>query len=440
MLGFLYDYVDSWGFGSGPVTHLAYWVTTWLLYLGALAALKASVLALVGRIPRCVDRISLRHDVAEAMAKSLAPEKATSRSFVAGCPTPPAEVSPDLHQRWFATRGKLEQIPESTLRRWVRWEYQCDCIGDFVRTVGRALGGARGLVLSLILTLHLRPYGELTARVREGATALWDFIEQGDAARSLPVLVVVVGFLAVVGRASPIIDRVRAPGEAAKDANKLLASLTGNLVRLGYSLSGWSTFLESNRSRILDYHVRASGNDRYGWRSYGAVAETGRFRDLHRTHPISEWRADTLQQSIEALRDCRNQIAVEGLPNICRRALHSQISSTWRLALFSWQLSEPEQDGFRYRTPSWILEALASRMSFCRITDSPESDEVSTDPIAHHDNLPALEDAAFDAGMLLDSSICEVLLAERHCMRIAKRLNRRVSGSLFTKSMNALGK
>jgi hypothetical protein len=64
---------------------------------------------------------------------------------------------------------------------------------------------------------------------------LWDAVR-----RYLPLGLVVVAALLLLPR-SPLVDRVRARDEAAKDANRLLAELAGRTAKLYYSASRWQT-------------------------------------------------------------------------------------------------------------------------------------------------------------------------------------------------------
>ncbi|MEK6345121.1 MAG: hypothetical protein V4737_14975 [Curtobacterium sp.] len=172
------------------------------------------------------------------------------------------------------------------------------------------------------------------------ASVNWDSIRL-----ALPLLVLAIGVVMVVPRA-PLLDRIRARDEAAKDANRLLA-------RWSYAASRYSDVL-SRQAREL--HSMAAGlvNERlaefhpslgyFGGHLTDERDGEERGHEIARRRRTSNVGAQTRQPELDALRALNVEILVAGLGDVAR----ALIPSAWPFVVASgehWMIDEDAPNG-----------------------------------------------------------------------------------------------
>lgn len=91
------------------------------------------------------------------------------------------------------------------------------------------------ILFATIIVIWARPPDNLWTNLDEAWQSVWMAVEGTTPTRLLPLLLLILAVL-LFARRGPLIDQIRARDEAAKEANKLLAQLLGQLIPLSVEL------------------------------------------------------------------------------------------------------------------------------------------------------------------------------------------------------------
>lgn len=230
-------------------------------------ALRRLVLAV---LPDAATLSFAREHRAEAAASALLPNASLARSLVAhddGRTSASTDDDRRRRRQWLTARRLQAPLKERALLGWARRDYAQQRALELVSRATSAFGATNivrlamflrpaTLVVSAAMVLWARPLA-VASSVEGLLRTVWDEVNQVRPTRLLPLLLLVVG-LATVSRRVPLIDRIRARDEAAKDANRLLAELYGRLSGLLTALEEWRNALLTHRHELVRRYVEDS--------------------------------------------------------------------------------------------------------------------------------------------------------------------------------------
>ncbi|WP_144801710.1 hypothetical protein [Curtobacterium sp. BH-2-1-1] len=255
----------------------------------------------------------------------------------------------------------------------------------------------------------------------------WD-----DVKLALPIVLVLLGLFAVSSR-TPLLDRIRARDEAAKDANRLLARWAFGAAEL------WEVALR----RAEDVH-RLSGvivDERCRTLIPGTSYSRGIVVDLRDGGDIVTWHRlgkelrdpQSLEESMERLRDLNEEIRRAGLRYVAWNLVPSATSFIHRSG-FDWLYSSPQSrshaylddDGLRRMCHGWLSNWHRDDYERNRGVDGPGA-ELARDQLS--ERARTLE---------LQLEVAAVMLLFRAgSLRVAHdRISRRMLGNPWTKLLS----
>ncbi|QDQ13121.1 hypothetical protein [Streptomyces spectabilis] len=243
----------------------------------------------------------------------------------------------------------------------------------------------------------------------------------------IPVAVLVVGLVAA-SRSSPLVDRVRARDEAAKDANRMLTELLAKLRELQVAVTLCHETLPSCRQTYFDglcdsYEMRRVWSPSFGFeRAYPSLANS-----LNKGLDGPEFQRARI--AMAAVNVQLNAIRDKGLSPVVLRML-SPVSVALRDCGLHWQLNF-----------SWSRrdEEIPSVFDFDWMMRRGENVERQISRLDAYE-LPCRIDATLtEEAYRLDGFILRSVLNEFQIERICKFLQKRIHGTTLTRLLGGAG-
>jgi hypothetical protein len=477
-LGHLYELVDEATPTAGVWAHYALYMCLTALLIVLLANILQHLLvtAVIYRLPGSVTLGFRRDRRASDLAAELLPNSRTARSDIAKVFVHRDSAKAALYNqggndgdgdrsgtavrdmRYVATRREESKwkraqrlqnfAPEGQLRLWGWMGYVKDRLIETTHRIFRMFGGTftyvgrpsdalrpTVLVLAAAAVLWVRPIKNQGITARRAATTAWQKMGDVTPSRLLPLLVLAIGVLIVV-RPTPLIDRIRARDEAAKDANRLLSELYGGLTHLYYALSAWLDYLKSERTTLLEEWVEQVTDQEYTWRFRGGLELIG---DSWRHSPTRSEHGDVsseMETAISAITDIDQSLRDKGLTRVALRLTYRVSRSIIELGLMS---PYPTWDASRlhsvFYSPSNLERVQRDAAMVNAVGVRRRDDAAAPDYFEQR-----LESAAFNRARYLDLSIAEIERQQLHLQRVRTHLNSRMLGSWWTRSLSVLQK
>lgn len=425
-----------------------------LLATVVLVTVLANVLRWIGfrlalRVPDAAQSSFRRDSRAAAAVAELLPDVDRARSVLAGNygDRPPDTTGPSTRE-WQQARELQGSADEHVLARWAWLARVAERLVEAVsRTTtflgGSSLGSFRPLgrpttvLVSAALVLWVRPPWQLPS-VSTIADSVATAVADARPGRVLPFALLAVG-LWMVARPFPVVDRIRARDEAAKDANKLLAELYGQLTQLSHVLYQWREELLTGRHDRVASYVEEVTHGRHSWGPGGGLIAARHVVPFRRTagrFPGPEVVGGRLTARIEAIEILDASIRDKGLVVVARRL-------TWRVRYPMGELG--------------LLRPLGLSSGLARATCAPSAlyapdparvaaagampaGRAHTLPVLDDHLLERIESEAFNYARALDMSIAKVILCQAHVQRVARHLGGRMVGSWWTRTLSLVQK
>ncbi|NMD57136.1 hypothetical protein [Tsukamurella columbiensis] len=415
-----------------PLASLLFWwaIAFTVLYIGRHLVAWLLVQLLIRIMPSRERKINKHYSVLDRRPRELVPDASMPYSTIKRQRVP-SGLTKAQFKEWEHIADLAVPIDHMDLVSWAQWDMRRSrLVGLIVRTRER-LGGASGLVITLAVAWWLRPIPGVVSWINDAWTRIGSFVSEGQLPRYLPAVLLVLGLIIAIGR-MPLIDRVRAPVDAAKDTNAHLARFMGGLYRTAYGHKAWFGVLSRRRDEILSNALRTTTTGRYVWQ-IGRVIPSE--KALNFGLPISEMsyeaKAKTeIVEAVDELREILNAISVAGLSGVATRALYPVIGSARKLGLDDFALrDERTYAAGRFWVPSTIDEGVAESMKLLKFELQDEDRQRAE---------WAVEQKALDVAKYLDHCLAEVIMVQLHCVRVAHHINKRTAGTTLTKALGGL--
>ena len=146
-------------------------------------------------------------------------------------------------------------------------------------------------------------------------------------------LVTVAVIILAVSTRSPLVDRIRARDEAAKDANRLLAQLYGRLYDVTLSAYEYVKVVEETRTAIVDNDCTKATGKLYSW-TYGGGLKPHSHNVWDNAPECSfDEEADNLDRACRELSDHLAEYRQNGLHAVANRLTKAVDSSLWQCSI-----------------------------------------------------------------------------------------------------------
>ncbi|MFJ6798594.1 hypothetical protein [Streptomyces sp. NPDC091268] len=242
----------------------------------------------------------------------------------------------------------------------------------------------------------------------------------------IPVLVLLAGVLAA-SRSSPLVDRVRARDEAAKDANRMLTELLAKLRELQVAVRLCHETLPSYRQSYFDT-LCGPYQRRSVWSPEGGIQPDHMFRVGFSGKEFDEPEFQRARTATEAVNAQLNAIRDKGLASVVFRMLSPVSTALWdcgfhRELSFSWRLRESKVSTFDCDWMARRNENIEKRMSRGRGNEPPCRLDVTLVHEAYQ----------------VDDLILRSMLNEFQLERICTFLQKRIHGTTLTRLLGGAG-
>ncbi|WP_448616231.1 hypothetical protein [Modestobacter sp. URMC 112] len=400
------------------------------------------------RVPDAAQSSFRRDRRATTVAAELLPDVGRARSVLAGNygDRPPETSGPSI-RGWREARELQGAADEQELARWA-WLARAE--ERLIETVSRTttffgasslsafrpLGRPATVLVSAALVLWVRPPWQLPS-VGTIADSVATAVDARPG-RVLPFALLALG-LWMVARPFPVVDRIRARDEAAKDANKLLAEMYGQLTQLSYVLYQWREELLTGRHDRVASYVEEVTHGRHSWGPGGGLIAAGHVVPFRRTggrFPGPEVVGGRLTAHIEAIETLDASIRDKGLVVVARRL-------TWRVRypLGELGLLRPLGLNSGLRRATCAPSALyAPNLAMVAAVEPRTPGKTEVLPVLDDHLLDRIESEAFNYARVLDMSIAKVILCEAQIQRVARYLGSRMVGSWWTRTLSLVQK
>lgn len=464
----VYDAIDSHFEPTDDVMrYVAYWLATAAaIVILATVAKEALLHALSTRWLQAWDLVGSRYVRGEKLAKAAAPDSHVPRSALKGC----EDESRLTRSQRLVRRGAIawrRPTSAAALRFAARAQYLGERLLEHGMNALRVFGGAffkrpaistalapGVVVLASASVLAYRPLPHqvdwANARLTEAAHLLG-----GSAGRLLPFVALFAGLL-LLGRATPLVDHIRARDEAAKEANRLIAQLYGAFVRLDLAIYDWHEALARDRSALVGEWVEHITDARYGWSYQGGLCDPLPQGWASSREQRFEREAAELETALGAVREIEDKLEQAGLTEIAIRLtwkVHGSLrelavpagSSRWTIrdAIPSPATIATCLEAHRPLLP-WLEDDAISGDGFHEYRlagDGAVRTAAQPKSMASQQAFEAeLEEHAFGVARVVDCRLAELYRCRMHLVRVIGHLNRRLHGSLFTRSAAAIQK
>jgi hypothetical protein len=328
-------------------------------------------------------------------------------------------------------RVLLSETPDNVLRSHSRRAYYLDLIQQFLR---RCISLFRPYGLASAANLRILILAAIIVFIRHGHVLTLTFalnylreirqwVSEWFALVSLGAVVV------IVAARSPLVDRIRARDEAAKDANRLLAQLFGKLSDLEHAATDYIALVERSRTVLISAATLKVAGGRYAWTHYSGLEAPSWYHENQSDRELRE-RQQRLDEASEALSDHLAQFRLNGLHTVARRLTLSIFNS-----LFECGVDFYGTEGIQYLR-SRLLDSLAEIQLASHIEDlikqmtAVEGDGGSEDFELLRNRI---DNAVRDCACNLDARVARAYYTILHLRRINNFLNRRLHGTTRTR-------
>ncbi len=273
-------------------------------------------------------------------------------------------------------------------------------------------------------------------------TDLWDALARSgpdwDALRvALPVIVLAIGVAVVLPRA-PLLDRIRARDEAAKDANRMLAKWSYGAFQLGDAARARAYEVHRNAAALVDRRLQ-SLHPALSYSSDGLVDD--RQHDVPVLAPFrpGSGRALSLEdgalvRALQNLQARSDEIREAGLADVAR----ALVPSVWPFivrAEVDWSMGEALVTERSFLTDAALEKRLVSRVTLTLVNEYERGR--GTGSPTHVLAYERLEHAARDTHHRLEVWAVDLAL-QAGCLAAAHGLlSRRLLGSPWTRLLSA---
>jgi hypothetical protein len=336
-----------------------------------------------------------------------------------------------------ARKRLLGPTPESVLQSHSRRSYLRDTIYQFLLrciSLFRPYGiisaaNLRILLLAgaIVVVIKGQEDSVKTTLIHLRETIPWHSIAEW--LREWYVLVALVVVALIVARRSPLVDRIRARDEAAKDANRLLAQLYGRLSDLQLCAAEYIKLIDESRAEVVDGAVLKASSGLYTWtHSGGLTPNTNRFM----VNTPGGWpskKADRLEQACKELSDHLAGYRRNGLHTVARRLMLPVFFSLFECCI---SFSDPEL--FIHLRTRLLVDFVGDantriQNDFKMMTQAEGHDEHESREFLRIHTDDAIRDYAGSLDMRLASAYVTLL----HLNHINYFLNRRLHGNTRTR-------
>ncbi|MFB7669108.1 hypothetical protein ACFC1R_35215 [Kitasatospora sp. NPDC056138] len=334
-------------------------------------------------------------------------------------------------------RRLTRSVPAGGFARMAARRNSVDVLSEYPMRIIRAVANRVTVLAAAALVTYGHDHpGSLPADLRRLGGLLSEAAEQKT---WVPVLVIAAGVFAAP-RSSPVIDRVRARDEAAKDANRMLTELLARLSELQIALSLCHERLPSCRPSYFD---RLCRTDQTGltWSPLDGFRQ-----DLHRGFPVVEPLEKELlgpefqraREALEAAHDHLGAIRDKGLAPVVFRMLAPVVFRM--LAPVSSALHDCGFDR-HLRFPVFSAPATDdSPLSFDWLVRRAENMERQVSRVSTRQGACRADAMLTEESYRLDDLILASRLNELRLQRIRTFLRKRIHGTTLTRLLGSVAK
>lgn len=241
------------------------------------------------------------------------------------------------------------------------------------------------------------------------------------------VLVALIIVAMIVVTRSPLVDRVRARDEAAKDANRLLAQLFGKLSDVESNAREYLNLVEKDRTWLVSDAVLKATGGHFTW-----AHRTGLAPDSRRSRTVSDQlrgqETEMLDRTCKELSDHLAQYYRNGLHTVASRLTFPVF---WSLYSCRLRFSDPDSaDKMRRR---FLVDPVGARQRIETLAKQVTGAERSEYPEVREHLRIEMDDAARDYADYLDAQLAEAHQILLHLHHINHFLNKRLHGTIRTR-------
>lgn len=378
-----------------------------------------------------------RSERAARRCSRLLPGSATPVSDVLNARTPTSGLSPRVRLTCWCTHRILASDRGDRADRWARTEYRLDnletlgwrLVNGFRPSRVGLMGGLLGWCLTAAIVWRFRPQPAVSGAVARACGYLET--HGADLRADVPAFIFLIAVAAIVSR-TPLIDRIRARDEAAKDANRLLTRLAPELANLARSTRALAEQWSPDGCVLVDALARARTGGEFIWTDLGL--EPGRLDRVDGPTPwldeahaadAKEYRADR-----DTVNDLLNKIRADGLAPVCGLMLGRDYDTIHRAGVgisLGRLVSKPTVDDDGIPTFHAKQQFHAARMH----------GYVSGNDVYRRRRL---ESSLVHYQSAVDAWLVRTMTQARHLERLAGVLRRRTIGSFPTRLVGATQK
>lgn len=241
------------------------------------------------------------------------------------------------------------------------------------------------------------------------------------------VLVSLVVVALIVARRSPLVDRIRARDESAKDANRLLAQLYGRLSDLELCAAEYIKQIDGSRAQLVAAAVLKASSGRYTWsHSSGLTSSANSFM----TNTLEGWfNKKPVEQAFKELSDHLAVYRRNGLDTVAQRLTLPVSFSLYECCI---RFSHPEL--FNYLRRYFLLDIVSDENTLIRTDfEMMNKAEGRGDDERHEFWKIHTDDAIRDYACSLDGRLASAYVILLHLNHINYFLNRRLHGNTRTR-------
>ena len=451
----LFDWIDRQGDLSDPTRYALYWLAT-LVLIVVLANIASWIrFQIYLKLPSLHSRTRRRDTRATKIALTFFPDSNMPRTSLALQYSAPAGLTKSQERRWRKGRQLSKPCSAQSIQGWARSDYRRERMNDLTTNLCRTFGGIYPatlhpgvlfrpavILLAVALVVWARPPAEISVWFARARDSVWQALSDNTLVRLLPFAILVVALLIVL-RPTPLVDRIRARDEAAKDANKLLGEMFGALQRLGYGVAVWKDSFDQERHALVDAWVKDVTSDEYEWRYEGGVVridDGDTWRVSFGREPRPKPPAD-LETAIVDLVEIQHEIFKKGLGTVAARLTLRVRSSASRLRLLTvWPSGDLQANLTRELHLPESLAPVEDRKGFTIRNIYEGRSKTEGRPFDRQHLERKLEEGAFGLAEFLDYALLEIASAELAISRLERFLNARMLGSWWTRALSVVQK
>jgi hypothetical protein len=241
------------------------------------------------------------------------------------------------------------------------------------------------------------------------------------------VLVALIIVTMIVVTRSPLVDRVRARDEAAKDANRLLAQLFGKLSDVERNARKYLDLVEEDRFRLVyDAVLKATGGH-FTWTHDTGLAPAN-WRSRIFSNQFSGQEAEMLDKTCKELSDHLAEYYINGLHTVAFRLTRPVY---WSLSSCRLRFSNPDSGDEMKRRFFVNLEGASQRIERLakQMTETERNENAE---LCEHLRIQ-MDEAARSYASYLDAQLASAHQTLLHLHHVNHFLNKRLHGTTRTR-------